>query len=399
MRVIVNRLIHCYLEPVRLVHPNALLAPSLDVRTGLRSVIARNDKLAKFLSGLPPRDQAHWESLTPARRREAAARFVLFDQWEAGELSAEEAINQFGKSPSRFYRLAAQWRDRPSLDALGVGIRAPRTRARLDPVVVNALQAKVSHVVRMHADASVSQQAAFLLEAAGFGGQKPIGTTALRKIVETERRRVEASGRLGHQIGMDCSAINLPQASGRPYILYVIVDAGTGITLGFALSASVDVTAGYSAAAGSAAQWIEQNGAGLPWSSRLSQTILVSGDDDAKSKKLVEGLSAAGIGGNVLRSSGRKRFGSQFRKAYGERLGRIQITPARTLEGDALPDNGNMTAWSADEAHAELERTFQQSNAALLGGLSLQEGSLPPSSLIHFLNHVSSWGKEHGARG
>lgn len=351
-------------------------------------------KLARFLSGLPSRDQAHWESLTPARRREAASRFALFDQWEAGELSAEEAVSRFGKSPSRFYRLAAQWREKPSLEALGVGIRAPRTRERLDPAVVNALQAKVSHVVRLHADASVSQQAALLVEAAGFGNQKPIGTTALRKIVETERRRAEASGRLGHQIGLDCSAINLPQVSGRPYILYLIVDAGTGINLGFSFSTSVDVTAGYSAAADSASKWIEQKGDGLPWSSRLSQTILVSGNDDAASKKLVEGLSAAGVGGNVLRSSGRRRFGSQFRKAYGERLGRIQITPARTLVGDALPDNGNMTFWSADEVRIELERTFQESNAALLEGLPRQKESCAPSSLHQFLDHVRSWGDD-----
>lgn len=348
--------------------------------------------LRQFLESLSQADRARWDSLTPARRRDAEARFDLFEQWADENISAEEAIRRFGKSSSRFYRLAAQWRERPSLEALGVGVRAPRSRAKLDPEVVNALQAKVAEIVRLNADFSVSRQAGLLLEAAGYTGKKPVGITTLRQIVETERRRVEATGSIGHQICLDCSAINLPRPDKRPYILFVIIDAGTGLALGYSVGGAADVVLGYSDAAIDALNWIDQNGSELPWSARLSQTILVSGEDDDASKALVEWMVAEGIGGNVLRANRPRRFGSQFRRLYGERLGRIQITPARTLEGEALPDNGNMTPWPETEVREELRRTFAEHNASIRVDLKRSANSSPPASLIDFLQKLAAVG-------
>lgn len=348
-----------------------------------------SEKLAQFLSGLSPAERKRWDTLTPARRRDAEARFDIFEQWAQGNLSAEEAIGRFGKSPSRFYRLAAQWRERPRLDALGVGVRAPRSRAKLDPDIVNALQAKVAEVVRLNADASVSRQADLLLEAAGFQGRKPIGTTALRKIVETERRRIEASGRIGHQISFDCTAINLPQESGRPYILYLLADVGTGLALGWCHGKSVDVVAGYAAAAKGALEWMTRHGKDLPWAAKLTQTVLVAGEDGDQSEAMVERLIHEGIGGNVLRASGPRRFGGQFRRIYGERLGRIQITPARTLDGEALPDNGNMTPWTASEVREELRRTFDVHNDIIMRDLDHSTDSSPPASLTDLLEELA----------
>lgn len=350
---------------------------------------ASSSSFAEFIADLPDADREQWASLTPARRREAEIRFEIFEAWNAGTIDAQDAIQRIGKSPSRFYRLAAEWREEPSLDALGVGIRAPRKRDKLDPEVVNRLQAKVGEIVRLYADLSVARQAALLMDAAGFGTSMPIGLTTLRKIVEDERRRVDATDRLGYQIGLDCSAINLPQPNGRPYILYVIVDSGTGIALGYSVSATVDVVSGYAAAAQSALQWIAREGANLPWATHLVQTVVVSGEDDASSRQLVEGLQSAGLGGNVLRAISRRRFGSQFRRAYGDRLGRIQITPARTLAGEALPDNGNMTPWPVAEARLELERTFADHNRSVIGRLEHREGSLPPKSLLELLQKLN----------
>lgn len=349
---------------------------------------ASSSSFAEFIADLPDADREQWASLTPARRREAEIRFEIFEAWNAGTIDAQDAIQRIGKSPSRFYRLAAEWREEPSLDALGVGIRAPRKRDKLDPEVVNRLQAKVGEIVRLYADLSVTRQAALLMDAAGFGTSMPIGLTTLRKIVEDERRRVDATDRLGYQIGLDCSAINLPQPNGRPYILYVIVDSGTGIALGYSVSATVDVVSGYAAAAQSALQWIAREGANLPWATHLVQTVVVSGEDDASSRQLVEGLQSAGLGGNVLRAISRRRFGSQFRRAYGDRLGRIQITPARTLAGEALPDNGNMTPWPVEEARLELERTFADHNRSVIDRLEHREDSSPPKSLLELLQRL-----------
>ena len=350
---------------------------------------SRSEKLVQFLGSLPLADQERWAALTPARRRDAEARFDVFEEWAQGNLSADEAIRRFGKSPSRFYRLAAKWRERPGLDALGVGIRAPRSRAKLDPDIVNALQAKVAEVVRLNADASVSRQADLLLEAAGFQGKKPIGTTALRNIVETERRRIEATGRIGHQISFDCTAINLPQECGRPYILYALADVGTGLALGWSFGKSVDVMGGYAAAAIGALEWMTRHGKDLPWATKLTQTVLVAGDDGDQSEAMVERLIHEGIGGNVLRASGPRRFGSQFRRIYGERLGRIQITPARTLDGEALPDNGNMTPWTAGEVREELRRTFDGHNDFIMRDLDHSTDSSLPASLTDLLDELA----------
>lgn len=345
-------------------------------------------KFAEFLDGLHPSDRAHWQSLTPAKRKDAEARFALFEDFHAGRIAAPNAIERFGKSSSRFYRLSAQWREKPSLEALGVGIRAPKTRTKLDPNVVNALQAHVASVVRLHADASVRRQVELLLEAAGFGSSKPIGTTALRNIVETERRRVDASGRFGQRIAFDCCALNLPQTNRRPYIMYVVIDAGTGIFIGCSVSENVDIVPGYAAAAADALDWLAQNEDRLPWTARLLQTILVSGGEDEESAKLVEWMTKEKVGGNVLRATGPRRFGSQVRKIHRDRIGRLQITPSRTLEGEALPDNGNISPWTREDVEAELRRTLSEQNDTIIAGLTAANASPPPQSLHHLLSRL-----------
>lgn len=386
----VNAAIRCYLEIFSLTFGCAYRRSVTSVAfRPVRHMKSTSGKLALFLGSLSPEDRKRWDTLTPARRRDAEARFEVFEEWAQGNLSAEEAIARFGKSPSRFYRLAAQWRERPGLDALGVGIRAPRSRAKLDPDIVNALQAKVAEVVRLNADASVSRQTDLLLDAAGFRGKKPIGTTALRKIVETERRRIEASGRVGHQISLDCTAINLPQEGGCPYILYALADLGTGLVLGWSFARSVDVASGYSAAASDAIEWMTRNEQCLPWSTKLTQTVLVAGEEGDRSEAMVERLIREGVGGNVLRASGPRRFGSQIRKIFGERLGRVQITPARTLAGEALPDNGNMTPWAEAEVRKELRRTFDEHNDAIMRDLDHSTNTSPPASLTDFLEELA----------
>lgn len=347
------------------------------------------EKFAAFIEGLSPADRAGWERLTPTRRRDAKARFEIFEGWERGQLDAEEAIRRFGRSPSRFYRLAAQWRQRPNLAALGVGISAPRRRAKLDPDVVNKLQSQVAKVVRLNADASVSRQAALLLEAAGYIDERPIGMPALRRIVEAERWRIDAVRRVGHQILLDCSAINFAQPDGRPHILFLVADAGTRLTLGFALGREADIRLGYAAAAADALRWIECNEAVLPWAAALAQTVVVTGNDDDAAIGLVNWMVSEGVGGNVLRASSARRFGSQFRKLYGERLGRVQITPARTLQGGALPDNGNMTPWSEEQVRDELCRTFAEHNKAVIDELSETGQATPPGTLVSFLDRLA----------
>lgn len=379
----------CDLEPALLRCGHARHKALDDPAASQQRMVMAGGDFHNFLSSLSQSDRAHWESLTPSKREEAEKRFAIFEAWREGEMGAGEAIARFGKSSSRFYRLAAQWSEKPSLEALGVGARAPRTRSKLDPEIVNALQAKVAEVVRLNADASVRRQVELLLEAAGFGNSKPIGTPALRKIVETERRRVDAVGRIGQQVGLDCTAINLPQRNRRPFILYVIIDIGTGLALGFSVGETLDIATGYTAAASDALDWIAQQSRPLPWAPTLMQTILVSGSDEAQSAEIIDWMKSEGLGGNPLRATGRKRFGSQFRKALDDRVGRVQITPARTIEGEALPDNGNMTPWTHAEVKAELRRILAAHNETVLERLAGMKAAEPPPGLLEFLSRLS----------
>lgn len=347
---------------------------------------------AEFLAALPASDQQRWATLTAARRRSAEQRFDLFEKWNRGETTAEAAITAWGKSPSRFYRLAAQWREQPSLEALGVGIRAPRQRAKLNPEVVNGLQAKVADVVRLNSDVSVRRQMQLLLQAAGYELGRDIGAPAVRKIVETERWRVAATGHVGNAISFDCSAINFAQEDGRPYVLFIIIDQGTGIILGAAISDRAEIVAGYGKAARAALHWIASHSDGIPWAAKLVQTVMVEGADPGSAEMMIRELSAAGLGGNLLRASAPKRFGGQFRKALGDRVGRIAITPARTLRGTAFPDNGNMTPWPIEELTDEVDRNFEEHNAAVIQRLDGAAGSSPPSSLMQLLDHVARLG-------
>lgn len=350
---------------------------------------------ADFLSGLSPADRQRWTTLTAARRRNAEKRFDLFERWRREEIGADQAIAEWGKSPSRFYRLAAQWREQPGLEALGVGIRAPRKKSKLNPDIVNALQARVAEVVRLNSDASVRRQVALLLDATGVEIGADIGTPAVRKIVETERRRIDASGRVGNAIGLDCSAINFARPDGRPYVLFAIVDMGTALILGWCVSNRAEIASGYGRAAAGALAFIAAHAHDLPWATQFLQAVIVEGDDPDVAVTMVTELADAGIGGNHLLANAdnpSRRFGSQFRKVIGDRIGRVAITPARTLRGDAVPDNGNMTPWPRSEVEQEVRRTFEEHNSSILGRLKATTASPPPEDMMRLLDHIAHRG-------
>jgi hypothetical protein len=135
--------------------------------------------------------------------------------WNAGSLDIEAALRLTDLSRSRFYRMAAEWRSTASLAALGAFAGTGGTKSRLDPDSVNSLQAVVAEVVAMNVGASVSQLVQLMVQQAGVSTGKLPGMSTLRSIVETELRRVRASGEAGNALKLDCTAINLPRAGGR----------------------------------------------------------------------------------------------------------------------------------------------------------------------------------------
>lgn len=324
--------------------------------------------------------------MTPTQRDKALLRLEVIDAYSSGAISLSAALERTGLSRGRFYSLAAGWREALSLSSLGVLAGSGSTRARLDPDVVNRLQAQVGNVVRLNAGANVSQLVRHLVAASGVADSRLPGIITLRRIVETELRRVAATHEAGHAVQFDCSAINLPQEGGRPHILFVCLDVGTRLILGAAVHRSPDAEAGYRSAARDAQMRIAGSLASAYWSFRLVRAEMTAGKDLDQSVALLERLAAGGVRANLQLAQVPRRYGRYFRKILGARVGRIEITPLRTEDGLAIPDNGDMTPWSDGEATAAVARAADEHNAVVLSTARLEPRGHPPEDLTTLLS-------------
>lgn len=337
---------------------------------------------------LPDADLDRWDAMTAAQRRRAADRLAAIEGWNSGALRIEAALEATGLSRSRFYRMAADWRAEPSLVALGAFAGSGGTRSRLDGDVVNALQAVVAEVVAADPDATVSQQVQLMVARAGVSEGLP-GTSKLRAIVETERRRAAATGEAGNAVRLDCSAINLPRGGGRPHVMYAVLDEGTRLILGAAVAPEGDVADGYRRSALDARDRIGRIGAGLPWALRTARIEVTAGTDVQASIDLLVRVRAGGVHVTPQLATAPRRFGRYFRAIAGTRIGRVEITPLRTEHGLATPDNGDMTAWTPEEAAVALRQGVEQHNDAVLADLPGAGGGRVPDDLARLLELLS----------
>lgn len=359
------------------------------LRKAARHYRVKDDSLGVFPSELPESDRGRWAELTAAQRASAARRLRAFRAWQSGEQSLDDAVKESGLSRSRFYRLAAAWKANPSLAALGAFRGSGAARERLDPEVIGALQAVVKDVVMLNEGASVSQLVRIMVERSGVEEKKLPGALRLREIVENEKRRVAATGEAGHTVMFDCSAINLPQADGRPHVMFVLVDKGTRLILGAAVGPVADATDGYARVAADVRARLSNELAQVPWSLRVSQIYLTAGLDVAAAESIVFDLRKAGVSTVQLKRVPR-RYGGYFRQVVGDRIGRIAITPARTEKGAATPDNGDMNPWSQVEATAAVAQAVDRHNASVLADLPPGSSSRMPDDLDKALTLLAS---------
>lgn len=326
-------------------------------------------------SALSEDDRERWNLMTAAQRKRAADRLQAIEQWEAGAIPIEVALESTGRSRSRFYRMASDWRAERTLTALGAFAGTGGTKSRLDPVAVNALQAVVARVVRLNKGATVKQLVELMVAEADVPERAVLpGTSRLRGIVEDEQRRVSATGDAGHTVKLDCSAINLPREDGRPFAAFTILDKGTRLILGAAVAAEPEAAGGYRLAAIDAQERIGRIGQRLPWSVRLREMEVTAGTDLDASVALIDRLTVPEVGSNPQLASAPRRFGNYFREIVGMRIGRVEITPLRTQTGNAMPDNGDMTAWTIEEAAEALRQGVESHNELMLAGIGERGG-------------------------
>lgn len=337
------------------------------------------------------RESEIWADLTASQRARAVARLEALKQWQGGNGSVDitGAARLADVSASRFYRIASEWRNNPSLAALGVFARsgARMRKPKVSPEVVNRLSAAARKAILLWGDASVSALVDHTLRLARLPPEVLPKTTRLREIVQDERRRINANKAMGQVILFDCVATSLPLEGGRPHIAFLCMDEGTGAILGVAAGTINAVISGYAAAATDALRVMKKHEADWPWSNRFSGARLSVGKEIGDVSKVAHLLNATFVQQHFIFERNPKRYGRSISETVGPRLGRVTFTPSRTSRGDALAANGDMTPWDNGDAYAALRRAADEYNTRILADMKGEER--PPSRLFDALGMIA----------
>jgi hypothetical protein len=344
--------------------------------------------------------RAAWETLDTVARRATFKRLSAIIRWDkpSGGITAAEAARTAGVGLSRFYKMAADWKDTGDLEVLGtIKARAGRRASKLDGEVVNALQAVVARVVSRNDGASVSHLVREMIDESGILERKPRSSLPskmkLREIVEAELRRSRALTEAGHQIAFDCCAITWAYSPASPFCLFLVIDRGTRAILGHHLGVFDDDILGHAAAAANALEALDR--LNLQWARTMMGIQIVIGADGARYAALVDAMEKdLGISAKTASTAG--RFGRYVKQTIGPRMGQVVFAPGSTISGSPPPlVNGQVDVrprhWVAD-AVASAIKGYNASEVphveATNGGQKLQ----PPATLVEVLQRISRSG-------
>lgn len=343
------------------------------------------------------RAEKMWASLTASQRGRVEKRFRALLLWNdgRGETNVAEAAEAAGVSVSRFYRIAAEWRKSRSFESLGVFAGSIERRSKIAPEVAASLSEAAREAVMMFGGASTSELVARTVRMARLpAGVRLPGMTKLREIVTAEVRRATAYAPLGQTILFDCVATSLPRFDRRPHLAFLCIDGGTGMVLG---SATGDIEApanGYAQAANNAVQAIDTAMGDWRWSNVFSLMRVTAGQDLDPLARTMRMLNVMFLATHFILERDDKRYGRLIAQTIGPRLGRIAFTPTRTLAGDALATNGDMTPWTEEEAERELRRATDAHNQSILSK-GLQGSKEMPANLYAALVTIGGVASQH----
>lgn len=346
-----------------------------------------------FPPELPASDKPGWQHLNALQRARVRRRLSALNEFAAGRISADEAAAYCEVNRSRFYAMRAAWSTQPDLASLGVkrgsgGIKGGRKR--LDPAAVNALQAVLPRVVRMHRNAPVTELIALLQETAAIGRARMPGKPKLREMVERELARLNASGRAGDHLRLDCSAVNLAREGGRPWILFAVLDVGTQAVLGVTLLEEPDILRGHSLAARDALGRIAGPLCALPWATKMANLEFTAGTREDDAMRLFDALWADGLKQSQMRRPSRTRkassvYGHYLRKTIGPKLGSLEITPDRTEDRAAVSENAKGEAWPRLDAEDFVRLQLAEHDREVVANLEAAGEASPPRDMIRAL--------------
>ena len=345
------------------------------------------DSLTEIFGHPPSSSQkAAWDLMDLATRKRTLKRLQAIQLWEAKApgVTAVKAAKRAGVGISRFYKMAADWRDTGSLDALGTVKASSRKRAsKLNSEVVNALQAVVARVVAQNDDASVAKLVHMMIEQAGVTKDIP-GKMKLREIVETEIRRSQAMLKAGDSIALDCCAISWARTTDRPFCVFLVIDRGTRIIFGHHVGSFEHDIAGYAAAAEKAIGVLDQ--LPLPWATTMRALQIVSGGNQEAYANLVESIENE-FGISAKRASTAKRFGKYLREIVGLRIGPLTFTPPRTQSGKPAKVNGSVDVRSPNTVRRMVSEAIAAYNASQFEGQKKSGKASPP--LVDVLTKIA----------
>lgn len=364
---------------------------------------------ADLLSSPPTASQrTTWEGLDDSARKVTRERLEAIRAWEkrTGGIAAKEAAKRADVGLSRFYKMAAEWRETGDLEALGtIKARQGRRSSKLDGEVVNALQSVVAGVVARNEDASVSKLVRLMLLESGVEDWKPPrdipSKMKLREIVETELRRSAAMMEAGHIVAFDCCALNWAASPTSPFCVFMVLDRGTRAILGYHVGLFDEDMRGHAAAAAVAVGLIER--LNLPWARDMLGLQIVMGTRRELYDCLTSGLETD-FSISAKTASSARRFGRYILELVGPRLGQVVFAPKATdIDGnmidrddvDALMPkvNGRIDVRSRDWVVETMDRAAREYNETEIGPSPRTQPSSdqhPPARLLDVLRRIAA---------
>ncbi len=349
------------------------------------------EELARAI-GKPDSDEEKrlWASLKPADREDAVRRAVALTRWhdDRGDWTAGDAARAAGVTTNRFYALSSIWEDEDnrSLAVLGVAAEAPRRRrSAFDEGLLEQLRHHAQLLVSQKGadDRSISALATELSDLIPPETRKKPGTAVLRAMLVEARRQHRMHGAIGTDLGFDLSACQLADEEGRPHVLFVCIDRGTGFVLAYGFGDPSDSLSRHRALAAEAMDtWGGDGSPRLPWGPRTERVEMVVGMDRVPFKAWTEDIRSDLEGGskvNLQATITPRRFGRYLREHFGTSVGRVRLLPSSTRDPAEGSSSSILTSerYAVEDAYARVGLEIMDHNDAILSKLA-DRVSMPP---------------------
>lgn len=343
------------------------LADDLGVLTNANKLDPDGVLSAAMGKGPEQADLLLWAQMPSDRRNEALLRISTLRRWteEAGEITAAEAADQIGTTVNRFYEIAAAWKRMPTLSAVGsFAKRSGRKGSRLDPNIINKLQALLPHLVKANGDTTTAAIVSLLLTHPNFEGMQLPHVNTLRTMVEREKRRLMGEHQVGLRPGFDASACELLRADGCYHVIFALVDRTSGLILGFSLGELEGSRNAYARAAQDALDRIHGTTSNtLPWGDTTTRVDIIVGTDTAQWALLKQEYTELDLGPDFGLVTSDRRYGRYLKLVAGNAIGDIRLHSAKTEVKDVV-ETGNR--FTDAEAVASIEVAVASHNNLII---------------------------------